>query len=99
MTRLRMVRLNCPLNLIECWCSTIFFFCVQFRSSSCRSVDLHLRDAISLKLFTFIDFLLNLVCSDQFNNWSVVDLTSDKEDPGNDGKSSGGNCTIMLPFF
>ena len=48
-----------------------------------------------MKLFTFIDFLLNLVCSDQFNNWSVVDLTSDKEDPGNDGKSSGGICILL----
>ena len=65
-------------------------------NSSCRSVDLHLRDNIRVKLFTFIDFLSNLVCSDQFNNWSVVDLSSDSEDPGNDGKSSGGTCTIML---
>ena len=65
-------------------------------SSSCRSVDLHLRDNISVKLFNFIDFLSNLVCSDQFNNWSVVDLSSDSEDPGNDGKSSGGIRTIML---
>ena len=67
---------------------------------SCRSVALHLRDNISAKLYTFIAFLLNLVWSDQFNNnWSVVDLSSDNEDPGNDGKSSGGICTIMLHYL
>ena len=67
---------------------------------SCRSVALQLRDNISAKLYTFIAFLLNLVWSDQFNNnWSVVDLSSDNEDSGNDGKSSGGICTIMLHYL
>ena len=77
----------------------MFFFLLRTIQEpySCRSVDLHLRDNIRAKLYTFIAFLLNLVCSDQFNNnWSVVDLSSDNEDPGNDGKSSGGICTIML---
>ena len=74
-----------------------FFFCIEFRRFIAVDVDLHLRDNISAKLYTFIAFLLNLVCSDQFNNnWSVVDLSSDNEHPGNDGKSSGGICTIML---
>ena len=76
-----------------------FFFLLRTIQEvhTCRSVDLHLRDNISAKLYTFIAFLLNLVCSDQFNNnRSVVDLSSDDEDTGNDGKSSGGICTIML---
>ena len=100
MTRLTMVRLNCSLNLIECWCYSIFFLLHTVQEVhefySCRSVDLHLRDNTSVKLYTFTDVLFNLVCSNQFNNWSVVDLSSDSEDPGHDSKSSGGICTIML---
>ena len=64
MTRLRMVRLMCPLNLIECWCYSVFFLLRTIQEVySCRSVDLHLRDNISAKLYTFIAFLLNLTSS------------------------------------
>ncbi|XP_015759392.1 PREDICTED: uncharacterized protein LOC107338671 [Acropora digitifera] len=100
MTRLRMVRLTCPLNLVECWCYSVFFLlCTIQEAHSCRSVDLHLRDNIRVKLYTFIAFLLNLVCSDQFNNnWSVVHLSSDNEDLGNDALSEleGGQEELRL---